>query len=91
LTIAGLEVAGVRLFGLPVPAGLRVKQQELGPVWDTDKVVTANVLQIDKHPNADKLKLVKLDYGAAEPKTVVTGAPNIAVGESGQKVILGLR
>ena len=54
-------------------------------------MVTAHVLGIDKHPNADKLKLVQLDYGAGGPKTVVTGAPNIAVGESGHKVILGLR
>ena len=32
-----------------------------------------------------------LDYGAGEPKTVVTGATNIAPGQSGMKVILGLR
>ena len=91
LTLAGLEVSGVRLFGLPAPAGLKAKEIDPGPVWDRDKVVTAHVLKIDKHPNADKLKLVTLDYGAGEPKTVVTGAPNIAVGQSGMKVILGLR
>ena len=44
------------------------------------------MLEITKHPDADKLKLVKLDYGAAEPKTVVTGATNIAPGQSGMKV-----
>ncbi|HJZ89818.1 MAG TPA: phenylalanine--tRNA ligase subunit beta [Gemmataceae bacterium] len=91
LTLAGLEVADVRLFGLPVPPGLKVKEADVGPEWDRDKVVTAQILQIEKHPNADKLKLVTVDYGAAEPKRVVTGAPNIAVGEHGQKVILGLR
>jgi phenylalanyl-tRNA synthetase beta chain len=91
LTLAGLEVTGVRLLGLPVPAGLKAKVLDPGPVWDRDKVVIAHIRKIEKHPNADKLKLVTLDYGAAEPKTVVTGAPNIAVGESGQKVILGLR
>jgi phenylalanyl-tRNA synthetase beta chain len=91
LTISGLEVANVRLLGVPRPDGLKVKVADPGPEWDRDKVVTAHVLGIDKHPNADKLKLVKLDYGAGEPKTVVTGAPNIAVGESGHKVILGLR
>ncbi|HEX3147987.1 MAG TPA: phenylalanine--tRNA ligase subunit beta [Gemmataceae bacterium] len=91
LTLAGLEVTGVRLLGLPTPAGLKAKVLEPGPVWDRDKVVTALVRKIDKHPNADKLKLVELDYGTGTPKTVVTGAPNIAVGESGQKVILGLR
>lgn len=91
LTIAGLEVSGVRLLGVEAPAGLKAKQLDPGPPWDRDKILTAHVLKIEKHPNADKLKLVTLDYGTGTPKTVVTGAPNIAVGESGQKVILGLR
>src|SRR5262245_9066866 len=91
LTLAGLEVSGVRFYGLPAPAGLKAKQIDPGPVWNPETVVTAHVRKIDKHPNADKLKLVTLDYGAGEPKTVVTGAPNIAVGSSGQKVVLGLR
>lgn len=91
LTLAGLESAGVRLFGLPVPDGLRVKPDAAGLPWDADKVVVATVLKIEKHPDADKLKLVTVDYGAAEPKTVVTGAPNIAPGQSGMKVILGLK
>jgi len=89
LTLAGLEVAGARVYGVPVPPGLRVKPEDAGIVWERDKVVTAQVLQVSKHPNADKLKLVTLDYGAGQPKTVVTGAPNLQVGDSGQKVILG--
>jgi phenylalanyl-tRNA synthetase beta chain len=91
LTLAGLEAGGVRVFGLPVPEGLRVKPEDAGPVWDRDKVVVANVLGITKHPNADKLKLVELDHGAGQPKTVVTGATNIEPGQSGMKVVLGLR
>lgn len=91
LTLAGLEVSGVRLLGLPAPPGLKAKVIDPGPEWDRDKIVTAHVRDIARHPNADKLKLVTLDYGTAEPKTVVTGAPNIAVGTSGQKVVLGLR
>jgi phenylalanyl-tRNA synthetase beta chain len=91
LTLAGLEAGGVRVFGLPVPDGLRVRPEDAGVVWDRDKVVVAKVLEITRHPNADKLKLVKLDLGAAEPKTVVTGATNIEPGQSGMKVVLGLR
>ncbi|CAN5120374.1 phenylalanine--tRNA ligase subunit beta [soil metagenome] len=91
LTLAGLESSGVRVVGLPVPAGLTVKAEDATPVWDRDKVVVAKVLKIEKHPDADKLKLVTVDYGAATPKTVVTGAPNIAPGQSGMKVILGLQ
>jgi phenylalanyl-tRNA synthetase beta chain len=91
LTRAGLECGGVEAFGLPAPAGVRVKPEDATPVWDRDTVVVADVAKIEKHPDADKLKLVTLDYGAAEPKTVVTGAPNIAVGTSGQRVVLGLK
>ncbi|HVL15341.1 MAG TPA: phenylalanine--tRNA ligase subunit beta [Gemmata sp.] len=91
LTIAGLESSGVRAFGLPAPAGIRVKPEDAGLVWERDKVVVAKVLEITKHPEADKLKLVKLDYGASEPKQVVTGATNIAPGQSGMKVVLGLK
>jgi len=91
LTLAGLESAGVTVFGKPVPGKLRVKPANAGLVWERDKVVVAKVLKIEKHPDADKLKLVTVDYGQAEPKTVVTGAPNIAPGQSGMKVVLGLR
>jgi phenylalanyl-tRNA synthetase beta chain len=91
LTIAGLEAAGMKVFGLPVPVGVRVKPEDAGLVWEKDKVLVAKVLEIAKHPEADKLKLVTLEYGAGAPKTVVTGAPNIAPGQSGMKVILGLR
>jgi phenylalanyl-tRNA synthetase beta chain len=88
LTLAGLEVGGARAFGLPVPDGLKV--EEPGPVWAKDKVVTAKVQRVEMHPNADKLKLVHAEYGAAEPKMVVTGAPNLNVGDAGQNVVIGL-
>jgi phenylalanyl-tRNA synthetase beta chain len=91
LTIAGLESSGVKVFGLPAPAGIRIKPEDAGLVWERDKVVVAKVLEITKHPDAEKLKLVKLDYGTAEPKQVVTGATNIDVGQSGMKVILGMK
>jgi phenylalanyl-tRNA synthetase beta chain len=91
LTIAGLESSGVRLFGVAAEGTLRVKPADAGLVWERDKLVVAQVLEITKHPNADSLKLVKLDYGAAEPKTVITGAENIAPGQSGMKIVLGLR
>jgi phenylalanyl-tRNA synthetase beta chain len=90
LTLAGLEVAGVQVIGLPVPEGLRVKDEDAGPPWPRDKIVIGKVLVVERHPNADRLTLVTVDYGAAQPKVVVTGAPNLKVGDSGQKVVLAL-
>ena len=41
------------------------------PWWD-DKIRTARIEKLAKHPNADKLQLATVDYGAGAPKTVVT-------------------
>jgi phenylalanyl-tRNA synthetase beta chain len=90
LTLAGLEVGGVRLYGLPAPEGLRVKSEDAGPVWQPDKIVVGKVLSVERHPNADRLTLATVEYGAAQPRTVVTGAPNLKVGDTGQKVIVAL-
>jgi phenylalanyl-tRNA synthetase beta chain len=90
LTLNGLEVAAVDIIGLPTPQGLRGKQLEERPVWNPEKIRIGRVIAVERHPNADRLTLATLDYGAAEPKTVVTGAPNIRPGDSGQKVILAL-
>jgi phenylalanyl-tRNA synthetase beta chain len=67
LTMAGLEVAEVIFVGL--------EGAELP--WDRDKILVANVLEVREHPNADRLVLADVDYGADEPHTVVTGAPNL--------------
>ena len=42
-------------------------------------VVIARVLEAEKHPNADKLKLCRVDGGSGELK-IVCGAPNVAAG-----------
>ena len=49
------------------------------PWWD-DKIRTARVEKLAKHPNADKLLLATVEYGAGAPKTVVTGATNLTEG-----------
>ena len=43
-------------------------------------IITAKILKIDVHPNADKLHLVTVDVGNAT-KTVVCGAQNIEEGQ----------
>jgi phenylalanyl-tRNA synthetase beta chain len=91
LTLAGLEISGVRVIGLPIPPGIRVKAEDQGPFWDRDKIVIARVVQIDPHPDADRLKLPLVEYGPGITKQLVTGATNLKVGDRGQKVILALR
>src|SRR5262245_35674961 len=90
LTLIGLEVAGTRVLGLPIPEGVRVKADERGPIWDRDQVVGAQITGVEKHPNADRLKLPTVTWGEGKTKQLVTGAPNINVGDKGQKVVLAL-
>lgn len=44
------------------------------------KVVVGKVLEIEKHPDADKLVVTQIDVGQAEPIQIVTGATNLFVG-----------
>ncbi|GAB4431465.1 MAG: phenylalanine--tRNA ligase subunit beta [Anaerolineae bacterium] len=67
LTLAGLEVGGIHYIGLP---GADLE-------WDRDKLVLGHILRVEQHPQADRLVLATVDIGAAEPETVVTGAPNL--------------
>jgi phenylalanyl-tRNA synthetase beta chain len=60
-------------------AGLEVEQIEtLGGTFDG--VVVGHVTAVEPHPNADKLRLCTVEYGAEEAMRVVCGAPNVAVG-----------
>src|SRR5262245_66433534 len=65
------------LFGLEVDHIERVGVECADLPWDTEKIVIGNILEVKQHPNADRLVLADVDYGAAEPHTVVTGAPNL--------------
>ncbi|MDR3220480.1 MAG: phenylalanine--tRNA ligase subunit beta [Candidatus Accumulibacter sp.] len=60
-------------------AGLEV--EEAHPVAPPfTGVVVARIVEAEKHPNADKLKLCKVDVGEGELLQIVCGAPNAAVG-----------
>ena len=48
-------------------------------------LVVAEVLECDKHPDAEKLSLTTVDIGNPEKLSIVCGAPNVA---KGQKVIV---
>ena len=85
LTLAGLEVAGVRVFGLPVPEGVRVKAEERGPVWDRDKIVIARDRQRREASQCRQLKLPTVACGEGKVKQLVTGAPNIKVGDGARR------
>ena len=61
LTTAGLEVEVI---------------EKIGENWG-EYCVVGQISKISKHPNADTLNLVDVEFGADKPITLVTGAPNI--------------
>src|SRR5512139_1482378 len=80
LTLAGLEVKGMEYIGLaPQGPGAFSPHAETagGLVWDRDKILVAQVIEVKPHPNADRLVLADVDYGAGALHTIVTGAPNL--------------
>ena len=49
---------------------------------DLGDVRIGRVLEVQKHPNADRLTLCVVDVGGAAPLEVVCGAPNVQAGKS---------
>jgi phenylalanyl-tRNA synthetase beta chain len=76
LTMAGMEVEDIRFAGLPLPTreghGFKVN----GLAWDPEKIVVAEIYEVNPHPNADRLTLCDL-FDGAERHVVLTGAPNL--------------
>lgn len=71
LTQTGLEVEAIEPMER-IPGGL-------------NGLVIGEVVECTSHPNADKLKLTKVDAGGGELLSIVCGAPDVA---QGQKVIV---
>ncbi|NMG45191.1 phenylalanine--tRNA ligase subunit beta [Aromatoleum toluvorans] len=71
-------------------AGLEV--EESAPVAPPfSGVVVAQIVDAEKHPNADKLKLCKVDAGQGELLQIVCGAPNAAVGMKVPCAVVGAK
>ncbi len=60
-------------------AGLEVEERRAAGA-DFSGVVVAEVLSVEKHPDADKLKLCSVNVGESSPLQIVCGAPNVAAG-----------
>ncbi|MBK6526468.1 MAG: hypothetical protein IPG07_13545 [Crocinitomicaceae bacterium] len=48
-------------------------------------VLTGEVIELNQHPDADRLKVTKVNIGTTELLQIVCGAPNV---EAGQKVLV---
>lgn len=83
------DIEPEQLAGILTDFGLEIEGHSL---WQSVKgglegLVVGHVLECERHPNADKLSVTKVDVGTGEPLSVVCGAPNVA---KGQKVVVAV-
>ena len=69
-------------------AGLEVEGLD-GVGAEFTKVVIAEIISAEKHPDADRLQLLKVNIGAAEPLQIVCGASNARVGIKAPCALVG--
>ena len=78
-TFVNPTVSGNEFSHLLTMAGLEVEEEEtVAPAFDS--VLVAEVLEVSKHPDADRLNVCRVNIGGAEPQQIVCGAPNVAPG-----------
>lgn len=80
-----VETLGERLTML----GLEVEEVRR-PFAGIGGVVVGKVVERDKHPEADKLSVCKVDVGAGELLQIVCGAPNVAAGQTVPVAAIGV-
>jgi phenylalanyl-tRNA synthetase beta chain len=79
----GLDVHGVeeRL----TMTGTKVEAVHRLGVGSSADFIVGRVLEVEQHPDADRLKVCKVDLGGeagGEPAVIVCGAPNVAAGQT---------
>ena len=73
------SLSSEELCHLLTMAGLEVEERRPASA-DFSNVIVAEVLSVEKHPDADKLKLCSVNVGEVSPLQIVCGAPNVAAG-----------
>src|SRR5919199_2741715 len=62
--------------------GTKVERVLRHGVATPEAFVVGRVLEAPGHPDAERLKVCRVDVGAADPAQIVCGAPNVASGQT---------
>ncbi len=54
-------------------------------------VVAGRIVELEKHPNADRLQVAQVDVGGERPLTIATAATNVAAGQTIAVATIGAR
>jgi phenylalanyl-tRNA synthetase beta chain len=89
-TLVDPPLATDALAHLLTMSGLEVEQvASVAPPFTG--VVVGRVLSVEKHPNADKLTVCRVDVGSGQPLAIVCGAPNVVAGMQAPCALIGAR
>lgn len=89
-TFVNPPLTSEELSHLLTMAGLEVEEMtSVAPAFE--KVVVGQVLTKDKHPDADRLNVLTVDVGQAEPLNIVCGAGNVTVGMKAPCALVGAK
>ncbi len=89
-TFVNPSLSSEELSHLLTMAGLEVEEMtSVAPAFE--KVVVGQVLTKDKHPDADRLNVLTVDVGQAEPLNIVCGAGNVTVGMKAPCALVGAK
>ncbi len=89
-TFVNPSLSSEELSHLLTMAGLEVEEMtSVAPAFE--KVVVGQVLTKDKHPDADRLNVLTVDIGEAEPLNIVCGAGNVTVGMKAPCALVGAK
>lgn len=79
------EISGTKLSAEKAAEFLTMKSMEVEGVTKIggvpEGILVGEIMEIAKHPNADKLQLTKINVGTNNYLSIVCGAPNIKVGD----------
>jgi len=89
------EISGTKMSAEKLIEGITMHALEIEGVEkvgaDFVGVVVGEILEISKHPNADKLQLTKVDVGKSEKLQIVCGAKNISLGDKIPVALVGTK
>lgn len=89
-TLVNPSLSGEELAHLLTMAGLEVEgMAPVAPAFDS--VVVAEVLNMERHPDADRLNVLTVNAGLAEPLAIVCGAQNVRVGMKAPCALVGAK
>ena len=89
-TLVDPKISSDELAHLLTMSGLEVEESRaVAPPFSN--VVVGNVLSVEKHPNADKLRVCRVDVGDGKTLGIVCGAPNVAPGMKAPCALVGAK